>query len=362
MKRIYSFDYLKFFAIIGVMVIHTGVFRGVSAGGTDLSFLNFIFETMGRFAVPFFLITAGFMFTVKSEEKGLKKNYTSYIKKVLILYGVWSVIYFVNNIYPSLVWYQQSFADYAKESLSIPDLLYYGKQISEPLWFLPALFFSISITAFAIRFKFLKILLFAALGLNISGLFAAPQMYSFIFNMPIFTRDALFFGFFYTSLGAFMAQGGLYRKIKQSAGFWFAGAGVFLLLNYVEKYLLYTQTDGAGDFYIFTIPMIFCLFTGCLKMPELGNGSVVSRFLTKLGRGALGIYLIHSLIQEWLAGLFWSLKGEEFFSSLFYTLIIIPLMFVLSWLIYYTIPGGIKILFRWIRKQRNRKLAKEDGV
>lgn len=354
MKRIYSFDYFKLFAILGVIVIHTGGLFGVVIGGVDLTPVASVIDAIVRFAVPFFLITAGFMFFIKADEKGLKKQYLNYVKKLAILYVVWSVVYFFSNSYGAINWYGRTFEEYFWETIFVSDILYYGKKISEPLWFMPALIFSISLVALAKRFNFLKILTIVALVLNIVGLFGEPQMYNFIVDFPLFTRDTLFFALFYTSLGAFLAEKERYKNITKSNKFWFIMSALFMVLIIAEKMILGTLNNWllpAGDFYLFTIPFTFSLFMACVKSPDLGKGSII----TKFGQGALGIYLIHSLIQGWTWLFYYPLLGDQFWTKTPFRLTQGIVMFVLSWIIYYTIPGLIKKLF----KPKNKSLNEE---
>lgn len=335
MKRIHSFDFIKFFAIVGVIVIHSGMFWG-NINGVDTSFLGFILNTLSRFAVPFFFITAGFMFSLKTEDYGVLKYYKKYIKLILIPYIVWSVIYLVDGAFLS----GTGGLDRVVDVLSVGDFLYYGKKISEPLWFLPGLFISITITALAIRYKFIKVAVIIALVLNIVGLFGQGQNYVLFFPVNIFTRDSLFFGLFYTSLGAYLAIGEKYKKYSKNPKLWFVLAGLFALLMVIERYILVEISNWNlfGDFYLFTIPLTFSLFMGCLCSPELGKKSI----LTKFGRGTLGIYLIHSLVMIWVRVPLFNIYSYELYSKIWWHLFYVPVVFLLSWLLYYTIPGMIK--------------------
>lgn len=343
MKRIYSFDYFKFFAIIGVIIIHTGGLYGVTLGNVSLNTLGFFLETTARFAVPFFFITAGFLFGIKAEERGVKSQYPGYAKRLVLLYGVWSLVYFISNAVSSVAWFGLSFGQYVKESLSVVDFLYYGMKISEPLWFLPALFISISLVSLAIRFRFLGILTLLGLILNIAGLFSKPQMYGFLTGLSVNTRDALFFGLLYTSLGAFLAEKQRYSKIGGANWLWYILTLLSLGLVFVEKNLLGSLNNWAdmGDYWFFTIPLTFSLFMACVKSPELGKSS----FITKLGTGSLGVYLIHSLIQAWASAFYYPILGDGFWETTIYRFTIIPLVALLSWLFYYTIPGALKRRF-----------------
>lgn len=340
MKRIYSFDFIKFFAVLGVLVIHNSLFYNLQIGGVNLSFLGFIVETLSRFAVPYFFVTAGFVYFKNCQRKGVLKNFIPYIKKIALLYLIWTIIYFVNNCYTSIIWDNYTITDYFYENIFLSDLLYYGKYISEPLWFLPALLYSIGIVTLGIRFNKLKILLPLSLILNIAGLFAKPQMLGFIGNLPFFTRDALFFGLFYTSLGAFLAEGNRFERVKGSNKLWFVVFLLSTLLVMVEKMTLGNMNMwlDIGDYFLFTIPQILSLLILSLRKPELGKNSI----LTYLGKGALGIYLIHSFIQTWLQSGYYTIIGPGFWNSPWRHFTVLPILFIISWLFYYTLPSLAK--------------------
>lgn len=336
MKRIYSFDYLKFFAIVGIITIHSGMFFGFRAGGVAFFPLGVVFNTLARFAVPFFFITAGFMFNLKANEKGILTYYKKYVPKLLIMYTAWSAVYLLNNAY-SNSFQGTPILEFIKTNFSITNFIYYGNKISEPLWFIPALFYSITIVALAKRFKILNIIFILAAILHITGLFGSPQNYFHFVKFPLFTRDALFFGLFYVSLGAIMSEKENYKRFLKSYSFWAILSVVFFILLILERYFLLTLCEFKfwGDFYISTIFLTFSLLMAALSKPELGKGSII----TKLGKGTLGIYLIHSFFMHWINTLIYFNLGQEFFGTIWWNLFLMPLTFIVSWFFYYTIPG-----------------------
>lgn len=336
MKRFYSIDSVKFFAILSVLTIHSGLFWNYSVSGNSFFGLALTLNSLARFAVPFFFVAAGFLFTLKSEQKGVWSYFKKYAVRIAIPYAIWSVIYLFNGVYFS----DLGIKDYFFEVFSIRDFFYFGKDISEPLWFLPGLLISISITALAIKYKFLKILVPIALILNILGLFGEAQSYSMFWYLRHFSRDPLFFGLFYVSLGALLAKDNNYLNVVKGRRRWFLLSFVFLLLMLVERHILteLSMRKLYGDFYIFSIPLTISILFGCLTNPDMGKGLI----LPTLGVGALGIYLIHSLVLQWLNELLFFMVGDTLFSKLWWNLLIVPVVFVLSWFLYYTVPGQVK--------------------
>lgn len=97
MERNYTIDFIKFFAIYFVVVIHTGPFKNEPL----------IYETINifaRFAVPFFFMTSGYFL---GKNLQTKKDPGQYIKKSFIknlsLYITWIFIFFVYDFFLTIL-------------------------------------------------------------------------------------------------------------------------------------------------------------------------------------------------------------------------------------------------------------------
>lgn len=233
-KQYGALDLAKFIAAILIIVLHTAP---LSSYSEVLSYgLRGIVTVI---AVPFFFITSGFLFFTKynslSQEE--KPNYfKSYIKRLVIMYLLWSAVYFV---FVAISWVQNG--------VTVMDVLQYMKRFFfegsySTIWFLPAL-----ITAVAVvyllrkRFSYMQIFcmaipfyLIACLGSSYYGLSEKLPIVSSFFNLyyAFFdtVKNGLLFGFVYVALGGVFSEKQFERKpIK-----YFVLAGVFMCSMAVE--------------------------------------------------------------------------------------------------------------------------------
>lgn len=84
-KRYDALNIARFIAALLVVAIHTSPIEG------NLGYL--LCNVIARVAVPFFFVTSGYFFYIKfKENNGYKKIY---IKKLVVLYTVWYILYFI---------------------------------------------------------------------------------------------------------------------------------------------------------------------------------------------------------------------------------------------------------------------------
>ncbi len=94
-ERIKSIDFLRIFAILGVLLIHTTT-RTLEASNFDLigfSWTLFLNQAV-RFAVPLFFIISGFVLEVSWRDESYWKFIKRRFSKILIPYIFWSLIYY----------------------------------------------------------------------------------------------------------------------------------------------------------------------------------------------------------------------------------------------------------------------------
>lgn len=210
MERNYSLDYLKFFATFFVVIIHTSPFQHVYVWGINGDDINFVLNTLARFAVPFFFMASGYLFAQKILQLKLENQiqyYKKYIYKIIKLFATWTAFYHIfelllvlsTSYFKGLYWKTQVL--HYIRSMEMLKLFYYGYY---HLWYLSALIVSITLIFLFIRKGLLLHLFFVSLGLNLVGLLG--QSYSFLYNLPVQTRDAIFFGLFYTCCGCLFAR------------------------------------------------------------------------------------------------------------------------------------------------------------
>jgi peptidoglycan/LPS O-acetylase OafA/YrhL len=337
-ERIYSIDYIKFFAIFAVVVIHTFPLDGKTG--------YFIIDDLARFAVPFFFVASGYFFAQKMIQKNSSFSYfKKYILKLIKIYISWLIFY---TVYDILFIYidgndiNQRLNNYFQD-FTFMNLIYYGKGTSGyQLWFLTALIWSIICIFLFLKLKQIYILFFASLILNIFGLFG--QGYTMFFELPVRTRDAAFFGLFYTALGFLFASDSRLKKLRKISGLTYLGlAFIFFFLQAMEGYILDKVLKGShGEYFFTTIFLTAFLFFFALNNKEIGR----SFFITKVGRNALGIYIIHvfflSVFNKVIKYTDLQYLSENILWNIFYTVFLFFISYYTYQFIQKTKPAVVK--------------------
>ncbi|RZT22683.1 acyltransferase [Fictibacillus sp. BK138] len=320
MERIYSIDFIKFFAILAVVIIHIFPLDGFTG--------YFMIDNIARFAVPFFFAASGYFFAQKMIQKDASFYYLKgYVKKLSKIYFVWLIFYAIYDVLLILLKSNDIQEDLNKyfDKFTLLNVFYYGKGTSGyQLWFLTALIWSTIIVYIFIRFKKISILFVLSIILNLIGLLG--QAYTMFFDLPVSTtRDALFFGLFYTTLGVVFAVNIHFKKIRKITGITYLGLAIICtVIQVMEGYLLDKVLDGShGEYFFSTILVTAFLFFFALNNKKVGKGM----WITKVGGNALGIYIIHvfflDLINNVLKYLdIKQLLSENFIWNVFYTLLI----------------------------------------
>ncbi len=251
-------DRIKYFVSFLVLIIH---FRPFSDYNPSLDFSSA--QIVSRIAVPFFFISAGYFIAVNGLERAVVLNS---IKKNFKLYMVWTVIYLPISIMFYMPTYNNIYLN-----LTVLGVYYH-------LWFIPALIFSLivlyylskflkPITITLIAFIFFSIGVFgdAYHGVLQSGWFLdAIDYYLSIFTT---TRDGLFFGFLFVSLGYLIYKSQIHQRISVISAW--IGFILSFGLMFVEMGLLISYTiPFEFNMYFSIIPTTFFLFSLCLKYPS----------------------------------------------------------------------------------------------
>jgi surface polysaccharide O-acyltransferase-like enzyme len=299
--RIYSIDSMRIIAMIFVVAIHTNLFRGI---GTYGNVANFIVDSFGRFVVPFFFMASGFFFALKT----LNRDSTSYfLKQVtniasLYVFGLLlaAPVFLAGGTVESDSQSDQMITNSAYELagfLSPVELFYYGNSVSVILWFLPALIFSLTLVYIFDAINKTKYLIPVSLGFHCIGLLGAS--YTMFVDVPFEVRDALFFGFFYTSLGYYLYVLD-WQPSTERSGLYFAATAFFAVFHVGERYMLgYVLTGDSishsvytASYTIGTALFTISLFVFLLSRPNLGKDTS----LPSWGKYAVGIYVVHPAI------------------------------------------------------------------
>lgn len=336
LERIYSIDAVKCIAIFIVVYFHTTTFNVVQSDDISIWILAF-----PRFIIPYFFIVSGFLFGEKLKVNLNRINYfKTYTINLTRLFVGWYIFYLIYDlvigVFIALARGYSLKAELISFFKLVPSLsfVYYGDGITAyHLWFLTALIWSIVILFIFIHYKKTGLLLIVSFVLNMIGLFG--QSYSGIYHLPIYTRDALFFGLFYVTAGYCISSH--YEKItkkitKMKSITFFHLFLLSSLLQIIESFItvkILHGTEGGIGYYISTVPLTFSLFLLVLKMKKLG-----SSVLSGIGRNTLGIYVTHMLfISLFYLGLnFYDLEWLR--NNMVFNLLLSLIIFALSYYFY----------------------------
>lgn len=267
MKRVHSFDTLKGICLVGVLFIHSCFFLGIN------DIVYFVTNTTARVVVPLFFMMTGYFYYQKQN-----KQYTNtVVKKYFKKYIVWFLLYF-------FLASSYQIQNIGNNFLNLFPLGFiYVVFPSEHLWYLIALVISLVVVGKLLQHKLLKRVFPILCLIHVIGVFVPvlidPSYY-------IYTRDALFMGIFYISLGACMNH--IHLKVE---GYWIV---LLFMIQIAERHAYTILFLGSGDYYISTIGCSICIFLYFLQHPSLGK----DKFITKIGKYSLEIYLIHIIIMQ----------------------------------------------------------------
>ncbi|WP_226086811.1 acyltransferase [Mesobacillus sp. S13] len=324
MQRNYAIDFIKFFAILAVVIIHT------FPGNDQIGY--FVLDNLSRFAVPFFFVASGYLFSLKVSDNPQSFAYfKKYVTKILKIYVSWLLFYASYDVIRILLKDENVKAELIKykENLTVLNLLYYGQGTSGyQLWFVISLVWSIVILYLFYRLKKVRLLLVIAFCFNLLGLFG--QSYSVFDELPVSTtRAALYISLFYTVMGFWLALVQTWQKYTARTYFYLFC--IFTILQVLEGLWLQKGLDSQhGEYFFSTIFLTLLLFLYALRSPDLGKGL----FITKIGGNSLGIYAIHVFFIDMVDILFEKIGLEDSTHNLLQNLVDTFLVFVLSYVAY----------------------------
>lgn len=287
-------DRIKYYVSFLVLVIH---FRPLSDFNSIIDFSSA--QIVSRIAVPFFFISSGYFIGVNGLNK---ENIIKALKKNLRIYLVWSVIY----LPISFMFYMPIYTNFLV-NITVLGVYYH-------LWFIPALIFSLlslylfskylkplSITFIAFLFFCVGVFGDAYYGVLPKGiLLDIMNQYLEVFYT---TRNGLFFGFLFVSLGYLIQKTQIQARIRvRTSLFLFI---ISFILMFVEMGLLMTYSNPYEfNMYFSIIPTSTFLFIFCLYYPsriESNDYRIKSAI----------IYFSHFVVYYFMFGLF-SLLGLGF--------------------------------------------------
>ncbi|MBI9033553.1 MAG: acyltransferase [Bacteroidales bacterium] len=326
--RINSLDAMKAIAALFVVIIHTNPFRGINLPWFNGDLIDYILDTTARFAVPYFFLVSGYLFANSlMKYNHLRKTLVKYLWRILFIHISWGLLY-----------YGPRFIANPSEMLNFErlfkELFWIGFEVH--LWFLPALMVGLIGLYIAARQKMIKLLLWVSFVLHIAGMFGDGQIYYSVFQLPLWptgTRDGIFFGLFYITLG--------YHLFFNPPSKWmnkFSNLKLFLLLfgvillQLVERWMAFElhNANPDCDYYLMTIPFSILVFLLCLKNNKWGN----SKLILDLGVNSMGIYVIHVAVLLQLTALIDLLDVSFLRNNILWHLVYTPIIYFSAYFIY----------------------------
>jgi surface polysaccharide O-acyltransferase-like enzyme len=332
--RIHSIDTLRAIAIFFIVIGHVQPFRGFESYG---NYVYFILDTIGQFDVPFFFVTSGYFLAVSLRSKSVKSAVSSAGRKLgsIYLFGrilsvtaALGIALFVGNSV------RDEILTHGLGNLTLLDFVYYGNAIAVPLWFLTALFFAIVFVSCFVKFGKTRYLLPVAAFIHVVGLIGTN--FEMLMQVPFRTRDALFFGFFYVALG-YTINTSDWKPDKDRSHLYLGAVVALFAVQLFEQYAIgYIIRDNVlsqgiymTEYTFSTVFFVLAIFAYALSNPRWGKDTI----LPKVGRHALGIYLlhvpvfriIHATKSVWLPA-----TGIDLTSTLLWQLGLSPVVYVLS--------------------------------
>lgn len=284
MKQYKSIDLAKFICAILIVILHTAPFASYSRVLT-VGFRNIITPI----AVPFFFVASGFI-AFKKIDGTTGAEQTSYVvkylKRILIMYVVWSAIYFVfvvikwTRVEDFSIWYVLEY---------VKDFFFEGSYLT--IWFLPALFTAVLLVWLLhkkLSYKTMFIIaccvyVFTLGGSSYYGLVSKVPfikiVYDIYYSFFDTIKNGVCFGFIFVCMGAMLAEKEEEIVAKGSMLHTLIGCGVCALLLAVEELaigVLNWNLKGV-DTVIMLVPFSWFFFSLLLKWDIQGKDDV---FLT----------------------------------------------------------------------------------
>lgn len=265
-KRQYAaVDIAKYVSALLVVAIHVFPFVEISQ-----TFNTFFIATVCRLAVPFFFTCSGYFFFRTLRRNGpMQAKLMHYLKRIGILYLVWSVIYL-----PYTLW------NFASEGFSIKFLFSYIRDFFlngsyYHLWFLPALMIGMIIVCRIWKEKGIKTLIYVSLGLYFIGYLInvyAPiweslpfisLVYGFFTKTIVTARDGFFFAPIFLALGLFISKTRRMPRKVSAIGF---GVSFLLLVLEVTLYYFMGILRDLSCMFLMLVPCIWFLMNWLLTV------------------------------------------------------------------------------------------------
>ncbi len=295
-----NLDVLKYLCAILILILHLRPFFNFS-NPLDLTFNNII----TRICVPIFFLITGYF--VSKKEKENPCYIKDYIKRMIPLYLIWSLVYLPVALFviatnlPTI----QSFLPF---SIPIPylilllvllfpiiifiALIYTG--VYYHLWYFPAVMLSLVVLSkwkkkFSIKSLLVLSFILLVFGATETYYGVLPSIIknvlSYYYQFFFTTRNFLFFGLFYVTLGYFL---GSRKNVYSKCCFLKLIVSFFIFI--FEVIFLYDTNRLNSNIFLSCIPLTYYLFICVIYLSNGLKSKVV------FGKWSKYYYLIHPLV------------------------------------------------------------------
>ena len=278
-----------------VVVLHTHPLFNVNE---TLSFLTA--DIIGRTAVPFFFAATGFLLEKQiGQQKEKREIIGPYIRKLLYLYGIWTIVYLPIIIYDKIIISDMPLT-YNLFAV-VRDFFFTGSY--SHLWYLPATAVGLVIVYTLREYVGEKgggVILFilfcmglltqSYFGLLLKIVSVNGLLWKFmkLVKMVMVTcRNGIFFGSIFLYMGMWIAR----CNIKTKAYIAVLGLSISVVFFTVEASCLQkTGTVRERDMYLMLLPVVFSLILSALSLTV----KIDTVFLRKM---SINIYFVHMIFR-----------------------------------------------------------------
>lgn len=297
-------DVLKFIMALFVVVLHTHPFTGIN---DTLNFLTA--DIIGRVSVPFFFAATGFLLEKQIRQRRERESFSSgktvketvgpYIKKLLILYCIWTAVYLPIILYDKIIVSDTSLT-YDLFAI-VRDFFFAGSYAH--LWYLPAAAVGLVIVYLLRKYAgergcAITLFILFCMGLLTQSYFGllikiVPvdgllwKLMKLVKMAMVTCRNGIFFGSIFLYMGTWIAR----RDIKAKMYIAVMGFIVSLILFGTEASAL--QKAGfvrEQDMYFMLLPAVFFLMLSALSLTVKAD----TIFLRKM---SMNIYFVHMIFK-----------------------------------------------------------------
>lgn len=296
-------DALRIIAAFAVVCLHTNPFKyaAESYGSPFFAEIFFVTEKMFKFAVPCFFLTSGYFFSLGVRSGvSVKSLWGKSVRRIALIYCSWTLFYafLTPNLmkyileYGPLNAFKGAFLWDTVEAFKEEPVKFLLEGSAVHLWFLVALFISVSLLSLCLLLRMEKWILPIAGVLYLVGLLLGAYSTTPLgIQTELFeARHGPFFGFLFLALGW-----------RLSSVSWGEGNKAVLLCVVAlscfaqigEAYLIRAHLNVSGfDFSFATVGYGLSIFLFALSFPVLRR----LHFLCTTAQYSLGIYTLHVFV------------------------------------------------------------------